>query len=205
MKTLDAMFNDLYDVEIPLEALNVLGIPHVRLNRPTIIGRDEDGDPEYEKINLQERIFSCLTVNQMFVLYTRGFNVTVINGLEDIRSIYETIEAHLRACKVFLNDVNNSSEDLPVNELIALDDFATEIHKMNGADIVNSKADSNVFNSFKQFDVFNSTSLAYMDTETMSDRKPIIDRHLDKVNDIDDINTETSTESLTLENILQKY
>lgn len=69
------------------------------------------------------------TIAEMTVVRNRGFKIEVPNP-DDIIEIYDAISKHLYAWKVHLETSLNTRKP-PMDDLVELDDFATEIFNLN--------------------------------------------------------------------------
>ena len=87
--------------------------------------RISDNDEINQQLDSQE-IITQLNINLMFEKWRAGVTINLVNYADCVK-VYEIIHAHLVTCADFMaNQIN--SQNLPLQDLIQLDEFASKIY-----------------------------------------------------------------------------
>lgn len=139
----EVIFKKVYKARVPIistyseHELDVVGIPM------NVIG-------DSNKNSYNELVLTMITINDMVEKYNNGFNINIIEE-KDMKEIYHVIQKHLEAWQAFkVHSLNQTA--IPVDDLILLDKFASEIFTLNKRsivkdDIINKPSFTNDFSS----------------------------------------------------------
>ena len=105
-----------------------------------MFGMPCSGDEQEDKATANELVIRMLSINQMLEYYQKGVTVHVVN-YKDTKEIYERISDHLNAWKFKLNN-DFHVRDAPVEDLLALDQFANVVYKHAVSQFTTKEADS---------------------------------------------------------------
>lgn len=92
-----------------------------------MFGTPTTGDPDIDKTLANQEIITYLTIAKMVEFHRKGVPIKVLN-YNDTKTIYEYIEHHIRCWKKRM-EVGINIGGAPVEDLIAMDRFATDVHK----------------------------------------------------------------------------
>lgn len=113
------LFNKLFRCKVPnIQSMSVDYIRHHGM--PTV------GIPEYDRTMANELVDRMLSVAQMVDYHRRGVEVRVTTR-DDTKEIYDVITNHLLAWKRAL-EATRHPIDAPIDDLIALDEFANVVY-----------------------------------------------------------------------------
>lgn len=113
------LFNKLFRCKVPnIQSMSPEYIRHIGM--PTV------GIPEYDRSMANELVDRMLSVAQMVDYHQKGVEVRVCNPA-DTAAIYDIVTNHLLAWKRAL-EATRHFVDAPIDDLIALDEFANIVH-----------------------------------------------------------------------------
>ena len=161
-KLVNIIFERKYEIRIKV-------IDNISVEEVSFYGMTTTGDTEYDKSLSEELITRWLSVNEMVEYFKRGRPFRVVN-IKDTTEIYEVIHQYLLSWKVRLqNSVNIGNA--PVDDLIALDSFATSIHGYACENMTVQKTQSSLMN------YFNSVGLGRSISQSEPTKEPGVKRH----------------------------
>lgn len=90
------------------------------------VGTYVTGDDEVDRQQKDEIIDTYITINDMVEMHRKGIRIDIYN-YDDVADIYKIIERHILAWKRNIEECVNIG-DAPLDDLIAMDAFATAIY-----------------------------------------------------------------------------
>lgn len=112
------------------EPLFKCAIPQLQTTSTTYLkmfGSPTTGDPDMDKVLANQELTTYITIAKMVEYYKKGVPVKVLK-YSDTKTIYEYIEHHVRSWKQRLEKGINIG-GAPVEDLIAMDQFATTVYQ----------------------------------------------------------------------------
>lgn len=138
-RLVDIIFERKYEIRIKV-------IDNISIEEVSMYGMTTTYDKDYDKALSEELITRWMSINEMVEYFKRGRPFRVAN-IKDTTEIYEVIHQYLLSWKVRIqNSVNIGNA--PVDDLLALDSFATSIHGYACENMTIQKTQSSLVNYF---------------------------------------------------------